>query len=47
MRIIFLGTPEFAIPSLQKLIESRHEVIAVITQQDKPSGRGNVGSFGF
>lgn len=41
MRIIFLGTPEFAIPSLQKLIESRHEVIAVITQQDKPSGRGN------
>ena len=41
MRIIFLGTPEFAIPSLQKIIESRHEVIAVITQQDKPSGRGN------
>jgi len=41
MRVIFLGTPEFAIPSLQKLINSRHEVIAVITQQDKPSGRGN------
>ena len=41
MRIIFLGTPEFALPSLQKLIDSRHEVIAVITQQDKPSGRGN------
>jgi len=41
MRIIFLGTPEFAIPSLQKLIDSKHEVIAVITQQDKPSGRGN------
>ena len=41
MRIIFLGTPEFALPSLEKLIQSRHEVVAVITQQDKPSGRGN------
>ncbi|MBR2909716.1 MAG: methionyl-tRNA formyltransferase [Clostridia bacterium] len=41
MKIIFLGTPEFAIPSLEKLIASRHEVIAVVTQMDKPSGRGN------
>jgi len=41
MRIIFLGTPEFAIPSLTKLINSRHEVVGVITQLDKPSGRGN------
>lgn len=41
MRIIFLGTPEFAIPSLEKILESRHELIAVVTQLDKPSGRGN------
>ena len=41
MRVIFLGTPEFAIPSLEKLIKSEHEIVAVITQQDKPSGRGN------
>ena len=41
MRIIFLGTPEFSIPSLKKLVESRHEVIAVVSQMDKPNGRGN------
>lgn len=41
MRIIFLSTPEFGIASLEKLIASRHEVIAVVTQCDKPSGRGN------
>jgi len=41
MKVIFLGTPEFAIPSLEKLLASHHEVLAVVTQQDKPSGRGN------
>ena len=41
MRIIFLSTPEFGIASLQMLLESRHEVVAVVTQIDKPSGRGN------
>ncbi len=41
MKIIFLGTPEFAIPSLEKLVASRHEILAVVTQIDKPSGRGN------
>ena len=41
MKIIFLGTPEFALPSLEKLVSSRHDVIAVVTQMDKPSGRGN------
>jgi methionyl-tRNA formyltransferase len=40
MRIIFMGTPEFAVPSLQALIESEDEVIAVVTQPDKPKGRG-------
>lgn len=40
MRIIFAGTPEFAVPTLQALINSSHEIIAVYTQPDKPSGRG-------
>ena len=40
MRIIFLGTPEFAVPSLKKLDESKHEVIGVVCQPDKPVGRG-------
>jgi len=40
MKIIFMGTPEFAVSSLKALIESDHEVIAVIAQPDKPKGRG-------
>lgn len=40
MKIVYMGTPEFACPCLQCLIDSRHEVAAVITQPDKPSGRG-------
>lgn len=39
MRILFLGTPEFAVPSLKTLIGSSHEIVAVITQPDKPKGR--------
>lgn len=40
MRIIFMGTPDFSVPTLERLIASRHEVIAVVTQPDKPKGRG-------
>lgn len=40
LRIIFMGTPEFAVPSLQALLDSPDEVIAVICQPDKKSGRG-------
>jgi methionyl-tRNA formyltransferase len=40
MRIIFMGTPEFAVPSLRTLIESEEEVVAVVCQPDKPKGRG-------
>src|SRR3972149_7153052 len=40
MKIIFMGTPEFAVPSLRALIESGEEVVAVVTQPDKPKGRG-------
>lgn len=39
-RIIFMGTPEFAVPSLEALHESVHEVVAVVTQPDRPKGRG-------
>jgi methionyl-tRNA formyltransferase len=40
MRIVFMGTPEFAIPSLEKLIYSPHQIIGVVTVPDKPQGRG-------
>lgn len=40
MRIIFLGTPQFAVPSLRLLLDSSYEVAAVYTQPDRPSGRG-------
>lgn len=40
MKIIFAGTPEFAVPSLQTLIASGHDVCAVYTQPDRPAGRG-------
>jgi methionyl-tRNA formyltransferase len=41
MRIVFMGTPEAAIPSLRRLIEDDHEIVAVWTQPDKPAGRGD------
>ena len=40
MRLIFMGRPEFAVPSLDALARSSHEVIEVVTQPDRPSGRG-------
>ena len=40
MRIVFMGTPEFAQASLQKLIETGHNIVGVFTQPDKPKGRG-------
>jgi len=40
MRIVFMGTPESAVPSLQQLLNDGHEVVAVWTQPDKPAGRG-------
>lgn len=41
MRIIFLGSPAFAVPSLEALLEAGHDVAAVVTQPDRPSGRGH------
>jgi methionyl-tRNA formyltransferase len=40
LRIVFLGTPAFAVPSLEALMASRHEVVAVVSQPDRPRGRG-------
>ncbi len=40
MKVIFMGTPDFAVPCLRKLAESEHQVAAVFTQPDKPKGRG-------
>jgi methionyl-tRNA formyltransferase len=40
MKIIFAGTPEFAVPTLQMLLDSEHEVCAAYTQPDRPAGRG-------
>ncbi len=40
LRIVFMGTPEFAVPSLQGLLEGGNQVVGVVTQPDQPSGRG-------
>jgi len=45
MRIVFMGTPDFALESLKALYNSKHEIIAVVTQPDKPRNRGMSVSF--
>lgn len=40
LRIVFFGTPEFAVPMLETLVASGHQVVAVVTAPDKPAGRG-------
>ena len=40
MKVVFMGTPDFAVPTLEKIIEAGHEVIGVVTQPDKAKGRG-------
>ncbi len=39
-KIIFMGSPEIAVPSLQALHEAGHAILAVVTQPDRPKGRG-------
>ena len=41
MKILYMGTPDFAVPSLLKLIENKYEICGVLTQPDKPKGRGH------
>lgn len=40
MRIVFMGTPDFAVGTLEELIKAGHEIIGIVTQPDKPKGRG-------
>lgn len=40
MKIVFMGTPDFSVPVLRALKEAGHEICAVVTQPDKPKGRG-------
>ena len=40
LRIIYAGTPEFALPCLNKIYDSEHDLLAVLTQPDRPAGRG-------
>jgi methionyl-tRNA formyltransferase len=41
LRIVYFGTPDFAVPTLRALIDSRHEVVALVSQPDRPRGRGH------
>lgn len=45
MRVVFMGTPDFAVPSLMALVEAGHTVQAVVTQPDRPKGRGKKQAF--
>ena len=40
MRVVFMGTPDFSVPTLESIIEAGHEVVGVVTQPDKAKGRG-------
>jgi len=40
MKIIFMGTPDFSVGTLEALVEAGHEVVLAVTQPDKPKGRG-------
>lgn len=45
MRVVFMGTPDFAVGILEEIIRAGHEVVLVVTQPDKPKGRGNTMQF--
>ena len=45
MKMIFMGTPDFAVGTLKALIKAGHEVALVVTQPDKPRGRGKAVQF--
>lgn len=40
LRIVYMGTPDFAVPCLEKLVQDGHQILAVVTQPDRPKGRG-------
>ena len=41
LRIVFLGTPDFAVESLRRIVEEGYNVVGVVTMPDKPAGRGH------
>jgi methionyl-tRNA formyltransferase len=41
MRLVYLGTPAFAVPTLERIVDAGHQVLSVVTQPDRPKGRGN------
>ena len=41
LRIVYFGTPAFAVPTLERLLESRHPIVALVSQPDRPRGRGH------
>lgn len=45
MKVVFMGTPDFSVPTLNSLIHSKHKVIGVVSQPDRPKGRGNKISY--
>ena len=45
MKIIFMGTPDFSVGTLEALIEAGHEIVLAVTQPDKPKGRGKEMQF--
>src|SRR5712671_1290378 len=45
LRVVFFGTPQFAVPTLERLLASSHEVVGVVTQPDRPRGRGQKTSY--
>lgn len=45
MKIVFMGTPDFSVPTLEEIVKAGHQVAAVVTQPDKPKGRGNAVSY--
>ena len=47
MRVIFMGTPDFSVGTLEAIIEAGHEVALVVTQPDKPKGRGKTMQYTF
>ena len=45
MKVVYMGTPDFSVGALEAIIKSGHEVTAVVTQPDKPKGRGHEMAF--
>lgn len=45
MKVVFMGTPDFSVPTLEEIIKAGHEVIGVVTQPDKPKGRGKLVAY--